>query len=148
MTPLRKAYLDELVRIQERIHQLYDQALLSSGYATEGSQPGTWLPSIDLIETDQAYMLSAELCGVAREDVDLSVDGRRVELTGRRHLPGEGHNFLRMERSYGPFRRVFELGAEVDSERTVAHLEQGVLEIYLPKKVARELEVTAEEETG
>jgi len=49
MTPLRKAYLDELVRIQERIHHLYDQALLSSGYASEGGQPGTWLPSIDLI---------------------------------------------------------------------------------------------------
>lgn len=148
MTPLRKAYLDELVRIQERIHQLYDQALLSSGYAAEGGQPGTWLPSIDLIETDQAYMLSAELCGVAREDVELSVEGRRVELSGRRQLPVEGHNFLRMERSYGPFRRVFELEAEVDPERTVAHLERGVLEIYLPKRVARQVEVTIEEEAG
>ena len=112
MSPLRKVYLEELTRIQERIQELFDQSLLSSRYADpEGGQPGTWPPAIDLLETEDAFLLFAELPGVRRDDIDLTISDRRLELSGRRHLPGKGHNFLRMERSYGPFRRVFDLGA-------------------------------------
>jgi HSP20 family protein len=137
MSPLRKVYLEELTRIQERIQELFDQSLLSSGYADpEGGQPGTWPPAIDLLETADAFLLFAELPGVRREDIDLSISDRRLELSGQRHLPGQGHNFLRMERSYGPFRRVFDLGVAVDADGCTAGFEHGILRVHLPKRPA------------
>jgi HSP20 family protein len=136
MSPLRKVYLEELTRIQERLQELFDQSLLSAGYTAEGDQPGTWHPSIDLVETEDAFVLFAELPGIRREDIDLAVSDRRLELSGRRHLPGEGHNFLRMERSYGPFRRVFDLGVAVDAEGCTAGFDHGILKVHLPKQPA------------
>jgi len=58
---------------------------------------------------------------------------RRLELSGRRQPSGEHRNFLRMERSYGPFRRSFDLGAAVDPDGISAGLEQGVLRVHVPK---------------
>jgi HSP20 family protein len=135
MAPLKKIYLEELARIQERINGLFEQAMLPSDYEDqEGGLPGTWAPSVDVIETEDAYLLFAELPGVQREDIQLQVRDRRLELSGRRQPLGENRNFLRMERSYGPFRRTFDLGAPVDAESIAAAFEQGILRIQVPKR--------------
>jgi HSP20 family protein len=129
MAPLKKIYLEELARIQDRINSLFEQALLPSEYEDrEGGLPGTWAPSVDVIETEDAYLLFVELPGVRKEDIQLNVRDRRLELTGRRQPLGENRNFLRMERSYGPFRRAFDLGAPVDTE--------AILRIHVPKRAA------------
>jgi len=135
MAPLKKIYLEELARIQERINSLFEQALLPTDYEDpDGGLPGTWAPAIDIIETEDAYLLYAELPGVRREDIQLNVRDRRLELSGRRHNFGENRNFLRMERSYGPFRRAFELAAPVDSNGIIADFQQGVLRVRIPKR--------------
>ncbi len=135
MAPLKKVYLEELARIQERINSLFEQALLPTDYEDpDGGLPGTWAPSVDIIETEDAYLLYAELPGVGREDIQLQVRDRRLELSGRRHNCGENRNFLRMERSYGPFRRAFELSAPVDNEGISADFQQGVLRVHVPKR--------------
>src|SRR6185295_19181801 len=111
MAPLKKIYLEELARIQDRINSLFEQALLTSDYEDrEGGLPGTWAPAVDVIETEDSYLLFVELRGVSKEDIQLNVRDRRLELSGRRHSLGENRTFLRMERSYGPFRRTFDLG--------------------------------------
>ncbi|HVT58177.1 MAG TPA: Hsp20/alpha crystallin family protein [Thermoanaerobaculia bacterium] len=134
MAPFRKIYLDELVRIQDRINGLFEQALLSSEFEErEGGAPGTWAPAVDVIETAGAYLVFAELSGVRREDLQLQVKERRLELSGRRQPLQENRTFLRMERSYGPFRRVFDLGTPIDADGITAALEQGILRIHLPK---------------
>ncbi len=134
MGPFRKIYLDELTRIQDRINSLFEQALVSAEFEErEGGVPGSWAPAVDVIETADAYLLIAELSGVRREDVQLQVLERRLELSGRRQPPGEHRNFLRMERSYGPFRRSFELAAPIDADGISAALAQGVLRVHLPK---------------
>ena len=108
MAPLKKAYLEELARIQDRINGLFEQAFLPAEYEDgEGGAPGTWAPAVDVLETEDSYLLFAELSGVRREDIQLQVKERRLELSGRRQPLGENRNFLRMERSYGPFRRTF-----------------------------------------
>jgi HSP20 family protein len=136
MAPLKKVYLEELARIQERINSLFEQALLPADYEDpEGGLPGTWAPAVDIIETEDAYLLYAELPGVRREDIQLQVRDRRLELSGRRHNFGENRNFLRMERSYGPFRRTFELAAPVDTDGISADFQQGVLRVHIPKRV-------------
>ena len=135
MAPLKKIYLEELARIQERINSLFEQALLPSDYEDpEGGLPGTWAPAVDIIETEDAYLLYAELPGVPREDIQLQVRDRRLELSGRRHNRGENRNFLRMERSYGPFRRTFELPTPVDQDGITAGFQQGILRVHVPKR--------------
>jgi HSP20 family protein len=147
MAPLKKIYLEELARIQERINSLFEQALLPADYEDpEGGLPGTWAPSVDVIETEDAYLLYAELPGVRREDIQLQVRDRRLELSGRRHNFGENRNFLRMERSYGPFRRSFELAAPVDTESISAGFEHGILRIHIPKRASGATRVPVREE--
>ncbi|MES1241109.1 MAG: Hsp20/alpha crystallin family protein [Acidobacteriota bacterium] len=137
MAPLKKIYLEELGRIQDRINSLFEQALLPSEYEDrEGGLPGTWAPSVDVIETEDAYLLFAELPGVRKEDIQLQVRDRRLELSGRRQAFGENRNFLRMERSYGPFRRAFDLGAPVDTDGITAGFEAGILKVHIPKQAA------------
>jgi HSP20 family protein len=137
MAPLKKIYLEELGRIQDRINSLFEQALLPSEYEDrEGGLPGTWPPAVDVIETEDAYLLFAELPGVRKEDIQLQVRDRRLELSGRRQALGENRNFLRMERSYGPFRRTFELGAPVDTDGITAGFEAGILKVHIPKRAA------------
>jgi HSP20 family protein len=135
MTAFRNLYLEELARIQERINRLFDQAMLASDYEErEGGLPGTWVPSVDVVETPGAFLLFAELPGVRREDLQLQVQQGRLELSGRRQPYPENPNFLRMERSHGPFRRVFELGAPVDEAGITAVFNQGVLRVEVPKR--------------
>jgi HSP20 family protein len=135
MAPLKKIYLEELGRIQDRINSLFEQALLPSEYEDrDGGLPGTWSPAVDVLETEDSYILFAELPGVRRDDIQLQVRDRRLELSGRRQILGESRNFLRMERSYGPFRRTFDLGSPVDVDGIAAGFDQGVLRVLVPKR--------------
>ena len=136
MAPLKKPYLEELARIQDRIHDLFEQALLPAEYDDRGGgvPPGTWTPDVDVIETEDAFLLLAELPGVRKEDIQLQVKDRRLELSGLRRPLGEHHNFLRLERSYGPFRRGFELGLPFDEEAITADFERGILRVVIPKR--------------
>lgn len=137
MAPFRKIYLDELTRIQDRINSLFERALVAAEIEErESGAPGSWAPAVDVIETADSYLLFAELSGVRREDVQLQVRERRLELSGRRQPPGEHRNFLRMERSYGPFRRSFELGAAIDEDGISAGLDHGILRVHVPKLAA------------
>ena len=137
MAPFRKIYLDELTRIQDRINSLFERALVAAEIEErESGAPGSWAPAVDVIETADSYLLFAELSGVRREDVQLRVGERRMELSGRRQPPGEHRNFLRMERSYGPFRRSFELGAAIDADGISAAIDHGILRVHVPKLAA------------
>lgn len=148
MAPLKKIYLEELARIQDRIHDLFEQALLPAEYDEReaGGPPGMWVPAVDVIETEDSYLLLAELPGVRREDIQLQVRDRRLELSGRRRALAENRNFLRLERSYGPFRRTFELGTPVEEEAVSAGFERGILRVVCPKRAAGPTALTIEEE--
>jgi HSP20 family protein len=149
MAPLKKIYLEELARIQDRINGLFEQALLTSEYEDrEGGLPGTWAPAVDVLETEDAYLIFAELPGVRRDEIQLQVRDRRLEISGRRQTLGENRNFLRMERSYGPFRRTFDLGAPVDVDAISAAFETGVLRVLVPKRQAGGVQVEIAEEAG
>jgi len=131
----KKIYLEELARIQDRIHSLFEQALLPAEYDDrDGGLPGTWVPAVDVLETETSFLLFAELPGVRREDIQLQVRERWLELSGRRQPLGESRSFLRMERSYGPFRRAFELTAPIDSDGITAAFDRGVLNVLIPKR--------------
>ena len=126
-------YVDELTRIQGQLNALLDRVM--QGSEVEGSAPeapGTWSPVVDVLESEDGFRIYAELPGVRREDIDLTMQQRRLELSGRRRADGGG-GYTLVERSQGPFRRVFELGEDVDPRKISARLHSGVLEISLTK---------------
>ena len=139
MAGVRKSHLEELARIQERVRALFEELLLRPGIADGtaegvGSPLGAWSPAVDVLETDDAFLLYAEVPGTDREDVELAVEGRRLKLSGRRRALPPDRAFARMERSDGPFRRSFDLPGAVDADRISASLERGVLRVTLPKR--------------
>ena len=94
---------------------------------------------IDVSENDQAFTVRAEIPGVNKQDIHVSVDGSIVTLSAeiRQHdAEREGEKLLRSERYYGSVSRSFQLPAEVDEAQSKARYENGILLLDLPKKVS------------
>lgn len=96
-------------------------------------------PSIkmDVKETSAAYKVHAELPGVKKEDIHVTVDGNQVTIaaeTRQEKEVKEGERVLRAERYFGKVSRAFQLAQEVDEGQAVARFNEGVLELTLPKK--------------
>jgi len=93
-------------------------------------------PALDLTENDESYTVRLDLPGVAKEDVQVSIEGRRVNVqaqTERKAEKTQGERVVYRERAVQSFARSFTLPLEVDSQRSVAKLENGVLSLLLPK---------------
>ncbi len=132
----RAAPKSELSKLQERLNKLLEQALLGGEMPETGPGPGLagWRPLLDLVETAEAFILYAELPGVRRSDVQLDSDGRFVELSGQRRPTGGERGYLRLEGSYGAFKRRLELPEPVDPDGITARLSRGILEVVMPKQ--------------
>lgn len=101
---------------------------------------GARTPGLDLAETDLAYTVTLDLPGVAKEDVHVSVEGRRVSIQAQAQAGPEqkdGERVLHRERAPARYARHFTLPQEVDQTAADARLEQGVLKLSLPKRAAR-----------
>ena len=100
---------------------------------------GEWqglFPAVNLYETADAYVLTAELPGVEPDDIDVSVQGSTVMLSGERKIdydPQKGASLHRRERQAGSFRRAFQLPAAIDVDKVEAGHRNGVLMLRLPK---------------
>jgi HSP20 family protein len=94
---------------------------------------------VDVSENEQAYTVKAELPGVKKEDINISIDGDQVAITAEcknEKEAKEGERVLRTERYYGKLQRAFQLGQAVDENAANAKYTDGVLEVTLPKKAA------------
>ena len=96
---------------------------------------GEWAPRVDICENDDEFQIHAELPGVEKQNVKVSVENGVLTLAGERHQDKEekGWSHHRIERSYGAFMRSFTLPANVDAEHLKAHFHDGLLEVDLPK---------------
>jgi HSP20 family protein len=124
----------DLLSLQERMNQLFEESLARrSGLRPQVEQ---WQPPVDIVDTADAVILTAELPGLEIHEITLEVANRYLTLRGDRlfsHGCGSEH-YYQLERVYGKFERVFPLPDEVDSSRIKAALRDGVLEITLPKR--------------
>jgi len=94
---------------------------------------------IDVKEDANSYTVLAEIPGVKKEDIQVSVDGNQVAISAeikRQKEEKQGEKTLRSERYYGKVYRSFALAQDVDQEKAQAKYESGVLELRLPKKAA------------
>jgi HSP20 family protein len=96
---------------------------------------GAWAPAVDIFEKGDDLVIRAEIPGVDKDDVDISVRNHSLTLRGERKREQEidDRKAYRLERSYGNFVRSFTLPRTVDSTRISASYSDGVLDILLPK---------------
>jgi HSP20 family protein len=97
------------------------------------------IPQMDVVESDTAYTVTLNTAGVSREELKVSVQGRRVEVEASAAAPAalpEGHRVVYSERAAARYARTIVLPAEVDSASSQAKLENGVLTLTLNKKVS------------
>jgi HSP20 family protein len=97
---------------------------------------GDFTPRFDVKETKDAYLIRADAPGVKDEDLDVSLNGNMLTITGRREDEHheEGESYYTMERGYGTFARSFSLPDSVDAEHVTAELKHGVLTLRIPKR--------------
>ncbi|MBW1717274.1 MAG: Hsp20 family protein [Deltaproteobacteria bacterium] len=99
---------------------------------------GTAWPRVDMSETDKEIRITAELPGVDKDSIDVSVTDDRVSIRGEKkeHEEKEERGYYKLERSYGFFHRSFYLPCEVESDKADASFKDGVLTVKLPKSAA------------
>ncbi|MCC6534715.1 MAG: Hsp20/alpha crystallin family protein [Burkholderiales bacterium] len=103
---------------------------------------------VDVKEDDKAYTVHAEIPGVNKDDIQVSIDGNAVSISAevkRSHEQKEGEKLVRSERYYGTVARSFTLASDVDEAQASASYKDGVLELVLPKKAgaqARQIKVS------
>ena len=110
--------------------------LAFEGRADFGALPRA---KVDVAEKNGAYLVTAELAGVKKEDIHVSIDGAQVTLEAevkREKEANKDERVLHTERVYGKVSRSFTLPQEVDEAKVEAKFRDGVLELTLPKKAA------------
>ena len=95
-----------------------------------------WVPSVDINEDKDAYIVAADVPGVDPKDIDVSLEDGVLTVKGERkdERNDEGEGYTRTERIYGSFYRRFSLPDTADAENISAKTEHGVLKLRIPKK--------------
>ena len=130
--------------IQRAINQIFDE--FSQKIEMPGrrwSEPSPWgldffehhWPMIDISETDNEIQLTAELPGVNKEDLEVTIDNDRLTIRGEKKKQQEksGQGYYRLERHYGSFHRSIPLPCEVESDQVDASFKGGILTVVLQK---------------
>ncbi|GAK60908.1 heat shock protein hsp20 [Candidatus Vecturithrix granuli] len=126
------AKLKELGQLQDALNRLFDR-FFQDRY-TE-SEDALWFPAVDMAETDTAIVIHAELPGMTKKDVDISLQDNILTIQGekKRKKKAKHEDFYLVERSFGRFYQAFTLPAAVKSDKITATFKHGVLTITLPK---------------
>jgi len=105
-----------------------------------GAASGRWIPNTDVYATDTGLVIKVELAGMKSENLEITVEGHRLRISGSRPDVCRAHkcNFLVMEISYGPFESVLELPPDYDLSQAKAIYVNGFLRIDVP--VAHQLQ--------
>jgi HSP20 family protein len=127
----------ELEAMQNRLSSLLGRRLplLREGGQEEFTVT-EWSPPVDIAEDDKEYIVKAELPGLNKENIKVSVEGGVLSIAGERKVEKEEKNkkYHRIERSYGSFTRSFTLPDDASGEKVNAEFKDGVLKVHLPKE--------------
>lgn len=124
----------ELEDIQTRLNRVFGEF---PPHAEEPPFFAKWAPAVDIQETDQEYLIKAELPEVKKENVKVEVVDGTLTIEGERTMEKEenGKKFHKVERAYGKFMRQFALPLDVETAKLEAEFKDGVLNVHLPKAV-------------
>jgi HSP20 family protein len=130
----------ELSSLQNDMNRLFNTFFDAPTGGNGGGAARRWIPAMDLVETDEHFVLKADLPGLSDEDVHIDVDGDVLTVSGERKSEHEDkrEGYVRVERSYGSFRRSLTLPEGVDADAVSASFDRGVLEVRIPKPEQRQ----------
>jgi HSP20 family protein len=130
LRPWARGGLGGFDTLRREMDELFDRfAVLPAASAAHGP-----FPAVNLYESQDGYVLTAELPGVAPEALEIALEGATLTLSGERKADvEEGASVHRRERPSGPFRRGFELPVPIDADKVEAVHRHGVLTLRLPK---------------
>ena len=123
----------ELATLQHHMNRAFGDAYLRRD--DDVSAQGNWLPPVDIYETENHdLVLKAELPGMTREDIEVSVENGTLVLKGQKKFDSEvkEEHYRRIERSYGQFYRSFTLPNTVDTSKVGADYKNGILTVKMP----------------
>ena len=125
----------ELARMRRDMDRLWDSFFEDRPMVRRGDWMGEWLPSLDLLETKNEFVIKAEVPGMTPKDIDISLAEGVLTIRGEKKQEKEEkeENYHFVERSYGSFRRSVRLPGEVQSEKIKAAYKDGILRVTLPK---------------
>lgn len=130
--------VSDLSRLHGQMNRLMDDMLyqLSPRFLLDQR---IWSPQMDVLETPEAFMIIAEVSGLKKDEIQVTVKRNLVYLAGKRQRPpiANAVRYLQMEIEYGFFERTFELPVLVDESRIEAHYRDGLLTVVLPKKLSQ-----------
>jgi HSP20 family protein len=138
MALMRWTPMGNLQSFQHEMNRMFNEFFGGGNGETAGTGLGTWTPAVDIHETDDSFVIKAELPGVSKDDVSIDVHQNTLTLRGQRKHEAEvkQDKYHREERTYGSFQRSFVLPTVVDQEKVQATFKDGVLELHLPKSEA------------
>jgi HSP20 family protein len=122
---------DPFQRLRDEMNRIFENRMLIPGWL-ERHLP---YPRVNMTETPEELTVECELPGVAKQDLELSVEGDALTIRGERKAPEdrEEEKYHRRERGFGKFERTLELPAKVDVDKIQAKFANGVLRIVMPK---------------
>jgi HSP20 family protein len=133
----RRDPLKDLAQLQDKMNRIFEDSLslLRTGEGKELFALGSWVPPVDIYETEDTIVLSAELPGMKKEDMSVEIKDNTLTIKGERKFERDSaaKSYSRIERSYGTFQRVFTLPHLVQQDKVKARYENGILEIILSK---------------
>ena len=126
----------DLEAIQNEMNRMFDSSLVRWGDRDTGLLEGAWSPAIDIYDSKDNVMVKADIPGMKKDEIDVSVHGDTLILKGEKKQEKETKekDFVRTERFCGSFNRAIRLPSEVDAAKVNASYKNGVLELVLPKK--------------
>jgi HSP20 family protein len=133
----RRDPLKDLAQLRDKMNRIFEDSLslLRTGEGKELFALGSWVPPVDIYETEDTIVLSAELPGMKKEDMSVEIKDNTLTIKGERKFERDSaaKSYSRIERSYGTFQRVFTLPHLVQQDKVKARYENGILEIVLSK---------------
>jgi HSP20 family protein len=138
MTVVRWEPLRELGSLQNEMNRLFNTVFDAPHPGNSGSLR-RWMPAMDLVETDDRFVLRADLPGLDEEDIKIEFEDGTLTVSGERKAEHEAKNegYYRVERAFGSFSRSLTLPQGIDPEAVTASFNRGVLEIRIPKPEER-----------
>lgn len=135
MALVRWEPLREMATLQNEVNRLFGTFFDTPTTTASGNGAQRWMPAMDLIETDEHFVLRADLPGLGEDDVKLEVEDRVLTVSGERNAEHEskGEGYYRLERATGSFSRTLSLPEGVDASAITASFDKGVLEVRIPK---------------
>ena len=135
----RKDYFDpfyELERLHGELNNLFDWSFTGMPARSSGLLETGWAPAVDIYESKDAVIVKADLPGLKKDEIDVTVQDNVMIIKGEKKQSEEikEGDYVRTERFYGSFHRAITLPVDVDASKAKAEYKNGTLEMTLPKK--------------